>query len=80
MDKLRLDIQDGVLLVQPMADVHFVEAMRLIDDYPQFALRTLDASHLATAHTQSVKELATADKIMRDVAEAMGIQVAYFGN
>lgn len=80
MDKARLDVQDGVLVIHPMTDAYFVEAMRLIEDYPQFALRTLDATHLAAAHAIGVKELATADAVMRGVAQAMGMQVVYFGS
>jgi len=80
MEKVRLDIQDGVLVVEPMADAYFVEAMRLIEDYPQFALRTLDASHLAAASALGVDELATADAVMRDVAQVLGMQVTYFGS
>lgn len=80
MEKIRLDIQDGVLIVEAMDDAYFVEAMRLIEDYPQFALRTLDATHLAAARALSVTGLATADAVMRDVAETLGMQVAYFGS
>lgn len=80
MDKARLDMQDGVLMVYPMSDAYFVEAMRLIEDYPQFALRTLDASHLAAARAIGVDGLATADAVMCDVAQAMGMQVVYFGS
>ena len=80
MDKARLDMQDGVLVVYPMSDAYFVEAMRMIEDYPQFALRTLDASHLAAARAIGVSVLATADAVMRDVAQALGMQVAYFGS
>lgn len=80
MEKVRLDIQDGVLLVDPMVDAYFVEAMRLIEDAPQLALRTLDATHLATARAVGATELATADAVMRDVGRALGMQVVYFGS
>jgi predicted nucleic acid-binding protein len=80
MDKARQDMQDGVLVMYPMADAYIVEAMRLLEEYPQFPLRTLDASHLAAAQALEVSGLATADAVMRDVAQAMGFPVAYFGN
>lgn len=80
MEKVRLDIQDGVLIVDPMVDAYFVEAMRLIEDSPQFALRTLDATHLATVQALGATELATADAVMRNVALALGMQVVYFGS
>jgi len=43
------------------------------------ALRTLDALHLSIAHDFSAKTLATADKIMAQAAQLIGIKVEWFG-
>jgi hypothetical protein len=80
LQALRSDIQDGILSVHPMSDVHFVSAFHLLDDLPTLPLRTLDALHLCVAQAMGAKEIATADDVMRRVAETLGLNVAYFGN
>lgn len=79
MDEVRIDIQDGVLHIQPGADAHFIGAQHLIDKLGHLPLRTLDALHLAIAEAEQADELATADDVMRNAAQALGLPVVYFG-
>lgn len=80
MNELRIDVQDGVLAVQPGADHHFVDAFHLIDRLDSVPLRTLDALHLAIAGASGATTLATADAVMRRAAEALGMNVIFFGD
>ena len=80
MDEVRTDIQDGALVVHPGGDSHFTEAFHLIDQIVEIPLRSLDALHLAIARSLNVRELATADAVMRQAAQALGMNVTYFGN
>ena len=80
MDEVRTDIQDGVLIVQPTGDVHFAEALHLIDQIVEAPLRSLDALHLAIAKSLNTSELATADAVMRQAAQSLGMSIAYFGD
>lgn len=77
--EIRIDVQDGLLQVQPSTDQHFNDAFRLIDQLPDIPLRTLDALHLAIAQSIRAQELATADDTMARAAAALGMRVAYFG-
>ena len=78
--EIRIDLQDGLLQVQPSTDQHFVEAFHLIERLPDIPLRTLDALHLAIALAMGAQELATADDTMSKAATALGLRVAFFGN
>ena len=78
--EIRIDLQDGLLQVQPTTDQHFVDAFHLIDQLPAIPLRTLDAVHLAIAQATRSDELATADETMAKAAAALGMRVAFFGN
>lgn len=79
MSKMRIDIQDGLLLISSVADTHFSEALHLMDALPKLPLRSLDAIHLAIANSHEAYEIATADSIFRQAAQALKIKVAYFG-
>ena len=79
MNEIRTDIQDGILVIYPVGDTHFAEGLHLIDKIAKVPLRSLDALHLAIARSLDVHELATADAVMRRAAQALGINVAYFG-
>jgi uncharacterized protein len=79
MRELNTDIQYGTNFVRPMAESDFLDAYHLIDDLPDLPLRTLDALHLCIARNLVVTELATADAVMRRVAERLGLKIAYFG-
>lgn len=80
MDEVRTDITDGALIVHPGGDAHFSDAFHLIDQLIEIPLRSLDALHLAIARSLNVRELATADAVMRQAALALGMDVTYFGN
>jgi len=53
-------------------------AIRLIDQLPQHALRTLDAIHLAIARGIGAGTIATADHIMAEAAELFAMDVIMF--
>jgi len=79
MNEIRTDIQDGILVTYPVGDTHFAEALHLIDKMAKIPLRSLDALHLAIARSLAVHELATADAVLRQAAQSLGMKVAYFG-
>ena len=56
----------------------YLNAVRLIGRLDEYALRTLDALHLACAWAAGAKELATADRAMAAAAEALGMDVERF--
>jgi len=72
------DIQQGHLRVLPLGDEHVGTAMAIMDSLPEHSLRALDALHLALARTAGVESLATADRAMASVAEALGLSVQRF--
>lgn len=73
------DVQSGYFEVEPLADRHAIVAHDLIDQLSGHTLRTLDALHLAIAHSAGVTVLATADRGMARAAEALGIGAVTFG-
>ena len=73
------DCQDGHLLHFPVTDQHILNAELMIESLPAVALRTLDALHLSIAHDIAAKTLATADKVMAQAAQLIGIRVEWFG-
>ena len=79
MNEIRTDIQDGILVTYPVGDTHFAEALHLIDQLTKVPLRSLDAVHLAIARSLDAHELATADVVLKHAAQALGMNVAYFG-
>lgn len=80
LNELRTDLQDGVLTVFPGSDAHFVEAFHLIDRLAALPLRTLDALHLAIARLETSERLATADRVMLQAAQALGIETVSFAD
>ena len=72
------DIASGALLLHPVDDVRFDDAVNLIGRYPEHPLRTLDALHLSVARHLGVERLATADAVMADAARSMGFSVDQF--
>ena len=79
MNEIRTDIQDGILVTYSVGDTHFAEALHLIDKLAKVPLRSLDALHLAIARSLDVHEFATADTVLRQAAQSLGMKVAYFG-
>lgn len=77
--ELRQDVLDGLLIVAPAEDRHFVEAMRLIEHLADLPLRTLDALHLSLAQDMGAHALATADDIMAKAANRLNFEVVFFG-
>ena len=73
------DCQDGHLLHFPVTDQHIINAELMIESLPTVALRTLDALHLSIAHDISAETLATADKVMAQAAQLLGLHVEWFG-
>lgn len=79
MSEIRTDIQDGLLVAYPVGDTHFAEALHLIDSLAKVPLRSLDAIHLAIARSLDAHEIATADVVLRQAAQSLKMNVAYFG-
>ncbi len=77
--ELRQDFLDGLLLVAPTDDQHFLDAMHLIDQLPNLPLRTLDALHLALAQEMGAHHLVTADDLMAQAAALLNLNVVFFG-
>lgn len=74
----RQDIEKGYLQVEPLADGHLAGALLLLDRLSDHSLRTLDALHLAIVEAAGFEVIATADRIMADAAEALGVKVQRF--
>jgi len=72
------DIASGALVLYPMDDARFDDAVNLIGRYPEHPLRTLDALHLAVARHVGLKTFATADAVMASAARAIGFSVDQF--
>ncbi len=72
------DVGAGFLQVYPVADEHVIAALSLITRLGRYALRTLDALHLAIAQGIHCRALATADKTMADAGKAAGLNVTRF--
>ena len=79
MNEIRTDIQDGILVTYPVGDTHFAEALHLIDKLTKVPLRSLDAIHLAIARSLDAHEIATADVVLQQAAQTLGMNIAYFG-
>ena len=74
----RDDISQGYLQLLPLDDADAQAAVRLIDTLPNHPLRTLDALHLAIARSAGLDLVATADRVMADAAEELGLSVKAF--
>lgn len=72
------DVEHGFLTRHPLTHDHAMAAIRLIDQLPQHALRTLDAMHLAIARSIGAGTMATADHIMAKAAESLAMDVMMF--
>lgn len=73
------DVRRGFLQVEPLFDNQAVIAADFIDRLMDQPLRTLDALHLAVAHTTGVRLVATADRALARAAEALGFATVTFG-
>jgi len=51
----------------------------MIESLPSVSLRTLDALHLTIANDIPAGIIATADKVMRESARLLELEVVFFG-
>lgn len=72
------DIEQRHLLVERIDDRDVRAAAHLIGRLARHPLRTLDAIHLAVCTSRGIERLATADSVMADAAEELGIDVRRF--
>ena len=72
------DIRRRFLTCHPSPEGLAAGTINLIALLPDVPIRTLDAMHLMIAKEISATELVTADRIMADGAEALGIKVIRF--
>jgi len=72
------DIRRRFLTCYPLPDSLAAGTINLIALLPDIPLRTPDAVHLMIAKEIPAAELVTADRIMADGAEALGIKVTRF--
>ena len=75
---LQEDIRRRFLTCHPSPEGLAAGTINLIALLPDVPIRTLDAMHLMIAKEISATELVTADRIMADGAEALGIKVIRF--
>lgn len=72
------DISHGHLQLYHIENSNLEAAVDLIDRYPKYPLRTLDALHLTIVKSNGIKSIATADEVMSKVATEMGCSVKFF--
>lgn len=72
------DLLAGVFTLHSLTDGEFWDAFRLVGEYHGYALRSLDALHLACAVSVGASGLATADRTMARVADALLPSVTLF--
>ena len=75
----REDVDRGYLLLQPVENGTVHAALALIERLAECPLRTLDAIHLSIARGLQAERLATADGVMSEASEALGLEVVWFG-
>lgn len=78
LEEVRLDMQDGALVIYPFTDDRFSEAYHLLTEVGDIALRTLDALHLAAARHSGASGFATADKTQAVAAKNLGLIIHIF--
>ena len=75
---LQEDIRRRFLTCHPLPEGLAAGTINLIALLPDVPIRTLDAMHLMIAKEISATELVTADRIIADGAEVLGIKVIRF--
>lgn len=75
---LQDDVVQGFLTLHQVNDEHVIGALNLITLSASHPLRTLDAIHLCIARHIGADGLATADAIMGNAAQALGMKVIRF--
>jgi len=72
------DIAGGHVVLIPHTIESFLAAESLLGSLPEIPLRTLDAMHLGIMQAAGVTTLATADRVMAQAAEALGMECETF--
>jgi hypothetical protein len=72
------DIAMGHLVLLPHTVESFLMAESLLGAHPDIPLRTLDALHLGVMRSSGITTLATADRVMAQAAEALGMESETF--
>ena len=75
---LQDDIAQGFLISHPVDNHQVYGAIVLMARLSEYPLRILDAIHLSIACELGAKRLASADRVMLQTAEALGIEVVRF--
>ena len=73
------DVRRGFLQLEPLFDNQAIIAADFIDRLVDLPLGTLDALHLAVAHTTGVRLVVTADRTLASAAAALGFATVTFG-
>lgn len=72
------DIEQGFLILNAVENNDLLLTRQLIDRLANIPLRTLDAMHLAIAERIQMEVLTSADRVMLESAEFLGMQVISF--
>ena len=72
------DIAGGHLVLLPHTVESFLIAESLLGSHPEIPLRSLDAMHLGIMQAAGITTLATADRVMAQAAEALGMECQTF--
>ncbi|WGZ94365.1 MAG: type II toxin-antitoxin system VapC family toxin [Candidatus Thiothrix putei] len=72
------DIEQGFLILHEVGNDDLIAARQLIDRVGNIPLRTLDAMHLAIAECNDMESMASADKVMLDAADYLGMLTVSF--
>jgi uncharacterized protein len=72
------DIRRKIIICHPLPSGLAAAAMHLLNRLSDSSLATLDAWHLAIAGEIGAEIVATADRIMAEAAEALGLEVVRF--
>lgn len=75
---LEEDVRQGYLRCRPLDDGATTGATNLLAQLPEHPLRAVDALHLAVARAIGATHLATADRVMAEAGEALGMTVVKF--
>ncbi len=72
------DIAGGHLVLLPHTTESLLIAESLLGAHPEIPLRSLDAMHLGVMQAAGITALATADRVMAQAAEALGMECETF--
>jgi len=72
------DIAGGHVVLLPHTIESLLIAESLLGSHPEIALRSLDAMHLGVMQAAGIMTLATADRVMAQAAEALGMECETF--